>query len=122
MTMEQPFEVVVEERRAGDRPVALVKASGEVDLTTAGQLAVAIGSDGDGTGGATVLDLTGVTFMDSSGLRVLLVASRNLGRGLGVVVADGSAVKRLLDLAEVTGQIACFATVDSALAGLAGNP
>lgn len=114
----------MEERRAGDRPVTLVKASGEVDLTTADQLAVAIGSDGDGDGaaGATVLDLTGVTFMDSSGLRVLLVASRNLGSGLGVVVADSSAVKRLLDLAEVTGQIPCFATVDSALAGLAGDP
>jgi anti-anti-sigma factor len=55
----------------------LVKVVGEVDLATAPQLADVLGQFANGT---IRVDITGVTFLDSSGLRTLLVAHRNAQR------------------------------------------
>ncbi|MGK2948473.1 MAG: STAS domain-containing protein [Acidimicrobiales bacterium] len=63
----------------GDPPV--VEVAGEVDLATAGELAAALEpllATGDGP---IVLDVGGVTFIDSSGLAVLAQAAAS-GRTL----------------------------------------
>ena len=57
----------------------VVRAAGEVDLETADALAAALRTATAGSEDAVVLDLIGVPFMDSSGLQVLFVASRQLG-------------------------------------------
>lgn len=51
-----------------------VVATGEVDLRTCGELEAGL-DDALATGaGPVVLDLSGITFIDSTGLRVLIVA------------------------------------------------
>jgi anti-sigma B factor antagonist len=77
-----------------------LSVSGEIDLATAPQLAAAVtdalGSDTD----VVSLDLTGVTFVDSTGLHVLLAAQRRAdltGRRL-VLAGTSRAVDRLLTL------------------------
>jgi anti-anti-sigma factor len=99
----------------GDGPTnptrALVTVSGEVDLESAPEL-------GDHSLAALkdvsvhlVLDLRGVTFMDSTGLKVLLATAHraDLAGGSLVLVAPNRAVHRILTL---TGLDKTFVTVD----------
>ncbi|MFP5489023.1 MAG: STAS domain-containing protein [Acidimicrobiia bacterium] len=75
-------------------------ASGEIDAHTAPSLAAAI----DAAGPHVDLDLSGVEFVDSSGLRVLIDAHQRLtdsGGGLRLV-AISDAVRRLLEISGVS--------------------
>jgi anti-sigma B factor antagonist len=74
-----------------------VVLSGELDLATADALTSSIGQvDGDGP---LVLDCSQLTFMDSSGLRVLLGVVRGRTPGSGVVILKPRpSVKRVLDI------------------------
>lgn len=84
-----------------------IELTGELDIATAPDLEHALGvqlAEGDGD---VVLDLRGVTFLDSSGLRVVLVASREVagsGRRLIVVPGDGQ-VLRVIRLAQVEDRL-----------------
>lgn len=80
-----------------------VAASGELDAGSSGELgrsidaALAVGVD-------VVLDLGQVTFMDSSGLRVIMVALRR-ARDEGLIVRVSStspAVRRIFEITGVT--------------------
>lgn len=75
-------------------------ASGEIDVHTAPSLAAAI----DAAGPDVRLDLSGVEFVDSSGLRVLIDSHQRLadaGGGLRIV-ALSEPVRRLLEISGVT--------------------
>jgi anti-anti-sigma factor len=74
--------------------------SGEVDAHSAESFAAALEAAG-GDPASIVLDLSGVTFMDSSGLLVLVAAQqRSDAGGPGVVLRSPShQIVRLLDLA-----------------------
>jgi anti-sigma B factor antagonist len=82
----------------GPDGVTIVAARGEVDAATSEQLGEAITKAAAG-GGPVSVDLSGVSFIDSSGLRCLIVAQRDLGDRV-VVVAASDVVVRLF---EVTG-------------------
>jgi anti-sigma B factor antagonist len=71
---------VTREARGGCR----ITVRGELDLGTAPQLERALEDAGDDA----VLDLRGLTFMDSTGVRVLLEAAGR-GRGLRIVAPAG---------------------------------
>jgi anti-anti-sigma factor len=94
---------------ADDR--AIVTVGGEVDLETASQL-------GDHALEAlrecphVVLDLSGVTFMDSTGLKVLLSIQRRTDLAGGSLAIAGATrtVRRILEL---TGLDQTFALYDS---------
>ena len=74
------------ERRDG---VTVVRAEGEIDLDNADQLGATLrGAASDSTEGV-VLDLVGVPFMDSSGLKALLLASGALGARLSLAAGPG---------------------------------
>src|SRR5690242_5632449 len=75
---------------------------GEIDLATAGRFREAV-ETALASSGNLIVDLSDVTFMDSTGLRALLQARERteVGRRLTVEVADGGAVDRLLKLAGV---------------------
>ena len=114
----QPLQISAESRDAGGSAVALIRVEGEVDLANAEELGSALRTRAAEEGSAVVLDLRGVPFMDSTGLKVVLIASRDLAGPLAVIAGAGSAVARLLDLAGVADRVPRFETEEDALGAL----
>jgi anti-sigma B factor antagonist len=82
-----PIDIAVSAEAGGD--VAMVAVSGDLDLSTAPELERSLaGVQTDGR--AVVLDLRRVSFMDSSGLRVILAAdARARSAGSRLVLVEG---------------------------------
>lgn len=78
--------------------------SGEIDAHTAPQVATAIAESPEGR---LLIDLAGVEFVDSSGLRVLIEAHQSRQEaGRSLVLANPSpVVTRLFDIAGVDGYL-----------------
>jgi anti-sigma B factor antagonist len=93
--MESRFSIQ-SRRVAPDRVLVVVR--GEVDLYVAPELAAELERHGAEPGLRITVDLTDVPFCDSSGIGVLLGASKRLGRSRLSVIAPGSAVRRSLEL------------------------
>lgn len=106
-------------RSAGDREVSYLAVAGEVDLSNAEKLRGAV-DDCSGNGAGVVIDLTGVSFMDSSGLAVILQAARDRESRLVLVAAPGSAVERLLQMTEAAGWVRLTDSEDQGLDALTG--
>ena len=106
--MDQDFQI---EQRAGSTP-PLVTVRGEIDVATAPQLRECLHNVIAQGEGSIVLDLLGVTFLDSTALGVLVGAlkrCRESGGELYVVVAD----PRIVKIFEITGLTSVFTIVDS---------
>jgi anti-anti-sigma factor len=72
---------------------------GEVDLASAGALMAAAESLVRPEAGTLRLDMTGVTFIDSSGIRsILLIDEQCRESGIGFEVAPSEQVQRVLSL------------------------
>ena len=89
-------------------PDGAIVASGDIDVAGGPILDAAIIEQENGLDGSSsiVVDLTDVTFIDSSGLRSLLGASRRAGERSGAVVlrSPSPAVQRLLEITGTTAQ------------------
>jgi anti-sigma B factor antagonist len=81
-------------------PAGVVWLSGEVDMARSEALGRGLDVAIDGQG-PLVVDLSGVTFMDSSGLRVLLVTSAFLGKRGLVLRRPRRNVTRLLQIVDI---------------------
>jgi anti-sigma B factor antagonist len=85
--------------REGDS--VTIALSGEIDLATAPRLDAAIREVESGGSTALVVDMSELTFLDSSGLRVLLQASvraRQDGDRLSFIPSTNAAVNRLIEM------------------------
>jgi len=108
-------EFEISEESPGDATV--IAPRGEVDIATAGQLRERVDQVIGRTTGTVVVDLTAVSFIDSTGLGVLIGARKRCeadGRTLVVVVAE----PRIRKVFEITGLSELFdirPTVGSAL-------
>ena len=73
---------------------------GELDLAEAGDATRALAAAAEGASLGVEADLTGLGFLGSTGIRVLIDASADaLGRGLGFrVVPGGGPARRIIDL------------------------
>jgi anti-sigma B factor antagonist len=87
----------------------LVRARGEVDMSSVGALEAQLSADGPTT---TLLDLSGISFMDSTGLHALLDATRAADEHGGrlFVVRPSPQVLRLF---EVSGTLDMLRVVTS---------
>jgi anti-sigma B factor antagonist len=97
-----------------------IALSGELDMATAPRLTEEVEKAVWGTVGAFVLDLSGLTFLDSSGLHALLRARAYLAREdrtLVLVCPPGQA-RRVLDLASVLDTFVVYASSEAAAAAL----
>ena len=97
---------------------AVICPAGEIDLATVGQLEDALAGHLEAGDTDVAVDLTGVTFMDSTGLRTLLAASQSLtssGHRLAVIVSGGP-VDRLLDISGVGQTLEIFQSLEAATA------
>lgn len=85
--------------------LAAVAPRGEIDITTAPEVRAALSAALDRGATGIVVDLEGVTFMDSSGLSVLVGAHRRLTRRGGrlEVVGAGPAIEKTLRLTGLAG-------------------
>jgi anti-anti-sigma factor len=83
-----------------DADAQKVILSGELDIATADQLTDALEGAQPVPGTRVVIDLSAVSFMDSTGLRVLIAANRNAAAGdySLVIVTGDSPAKRVLEL------------------------
>jgi stage II sporulation protein AA (anti-sigma F factor antagonist) len=82
-----------------------VAVAGEVDPATAPRLEAALDA-AVATGRQVVVDLSEVSFMDSSGLRVLLAACQPADDPRDIVLANPSpTVKRLLEITGLDAQL-----------------
>jgi anti-anti-sigma factor len=95
-------DFTIETREEAGRLV--VRPCGELDLATAPDLEeLVLGRLADGT--PVVLDLRGLSFMDSSGVRVLVAAHAKASDGGGELTilrpARGSAVDRILEVSGI---------------------
>jgi anti-sigma B factor antagonist len=100
----------------------VVVATGEIDMATAPMLERELTSAIESGDGAVVLDLSEVTFFDSSGLRVAIVAHRDLGerdRRLAVVCDPQGNVRRTFALAGLADVLDLHPSREAALAELA---
>jgi anti-sigma B factor antagonist len=104
--MDEDDDFRVERRLDGE--VAVIVPEGDIDLSTADAVRVELAAaEADDAARRIVVDLRQVSFMDSSGIRLLvegqLAAERD---GFDFAVVRGSrAVQRLLELAGLDGRV-----------------
>jgi anti-sigma B factor antagonist len=92
--------VGIEVEREGFRTV--VRCSGEIDQSTAAKVTHALGEEMGTDAAELVLDLTGIRFMDSTGLHAVIMAATSAESvGMRFTVAPSRPVERLLEMAGV---------------------
>lgn len=88
--------------------------AGEIDLATVPELETAVDSVFGANSHSLVVDLRETSFMDSTGLKALVMANRRFdesGRRFAIAVSGGP-VSRLLDLSGVETSIKVVETTD----------
>lgn len=85
----------------------VLTVSGELDITTTPALRAALDRAIASRPDTLVLDLTGVSFMDSVALAVVLQANRSMGdsRRLPIVVDTRSYARLILDATGLSGRL-----------------
>ena len=103
---------------AADAGAAVISLAGELDLSTIPNLEPRLlGELGNPVG--VVVDLTGLSFIDSSGIGLLVRAFQSAEGGrMHTVVAPGSQVERVFELAGIDRALPVFAARDKAVAAL----
>jgi anti-sigma B factor antagonist len=107
----------IQERAVDDR-TAIVAVEGEIHVSTAPEFSTRLSAAVEGGRTAVVLDLTGVMFIDSTGLSVLLTALRQITRAGGqmAVVCSNPTVLRLFEITRMDTTFEIHAELEPALA------
>ncbi|MFD9395294.1 STAS domain-containing protein [Streptomyces sp. NPDC060000] len=97
--------------------VLVVTVHGEIDHDVKDVLSQALMSEDGTTPPRIVADLSGVTFMDSSGINVFVTAHRRVSSAQGWLRIAGAqeSVVRLLHLVGIDEVIPCHPTIEQAL-------
>ena len=85
----------------------LLRLRGELDMAGVDQFERLLNADGAPESGTFVVDLRGLTFIDSSGLRALIMADQRVREEGGhlVVVRGSDRVNQVLEMTGVAGHI-----------------
>ncbi|HYM53872.1 MAG TPA: STAS domain-containing protein [Solirubrobacteraceae bacterium] len=120
-TNGSPIAFAISQRQL-DARTGVLAVEGELDLSTAPSLKWALADLIDAGNGHVVVDLSLVTFIDSTALGVLVGANRGLGAGRRLaVVCTHAAVLRIFELTGLDGTFHIFPTLDRALAHVRGS-
>jgi len=114
MTDERPFTVWCEQRDGG----VIVAAEGEIDMSTSPALREQLRAP-DAQAPTVVLDLSAVTFMDSSGLGVIVgqhKRSREQSFRFAVAIGGAANVERILVLSQLVGVLEVVQSPEDVLA------
>ena len=124
--MHEPAPQLEHERsveEAGGVVVTVIAFTGDLDLAVVDDLTSALETGLDG-GGDAVVDLTGVHFIDSAGIQVVVKAhddARAAEHRLELVVAPGSNVDRVLGITGLMEHLAPHASREAAMAAVAAG-
>jgi anti-anti-sigma factor len=97
--------------------LVVIEAAGELDMESAASLRDCLRAAEELTQERTIIDLSGIEFIDSSGLAVLLEAARRsflAAREVALVSPEGP-VRRLMHIAGVDAVVPVYETRDQAL-------
>jgi stage II sporulation protein AA (anti-sigma F factor antagonist) len=111
--------IVAHEREGG---VDVICGSGEIDISTVAALRDALREVVQHATGPVVVDLSQVSFMDSSGIHVLSATARQLTaqqRSLALACREGGAVHRVLSLVGPLGRLSVHPSRQNALTAAA---
>jgi len=106
------------QERVIDERTTVVAVEGEIHVSTAPEFSAMLSATVDGGRTSLVLDLTGVMFIDSTGLSVLLNALRQITRAGGrmAVVCSNPTVLRLFEITRLDTTFDIHAELEPALA------
>ena len=116
--METPIDFKISsESRGGAR---VISVAGDLDLSTHEKLGERLVEEA-GKGEPVIVDLAKCGFIDSSGLRSILIGLRASGeKGSGLsVAAPGPQVRRILEMTGLDQEVEIHDSVDDALAAVA---
>lgn len=119
-----PFQASASELEGGIR---LLEVNGELDLSTAAQLEGPLEEAIDSSKSAVLIDLSDCTFIDSTGIALVVrawqrvdAAAGNGGEGGLVLCCQNEQVRRVLEVTGLEHSLRVFATRDEAAAALRG--
>ena len=119
-----PFQASASELEGGIR---LVEVNGELDLSTATQLEEPLHDAVSSPVAAVLIDLTDCTFIDSTGIALVVRAwqrvdasAGNGGEGGLVLCCQNEQVRRVLEVTGLEHSLRVFGTRDEAAAALRG--
>lgn len=112
-----PAGFVIASRRLDGR-TAIISVQGELDLSTAPRLKWMLLDELEGGSSELVVDLTGVTFIDSTALGVLVGVNRSpdLGAQLAVICQPSGHVRQVFEVSGTDRTFRMCSTLDEALA------
>jgi anti-sigma B factor antagonist len=99
-----------------------VRVWGEIDMLTAPRLRAEIDAAIEDGPRLIIVDLTHVSFIDSSGLHVLIAACQRLGPRAFAVVTLRDNIRRVFAISGVDNMIPIFESINAAVAGLNTEP
>ena len=117
--MEDLVGVEIEQR---DDDVVVARLTGELDISVAERTGKRIAEAVPSSARGLVVDMSGLEFMDSSGVSMLFSLARQVGshrQQLRVVAPPGRPVSRVLQIVEFDRAAPVDADVDSAVAEIA---
>jgi anti-anti-sigma factor len=106
-------------RRAVAGRHLVIEAYGEIDIASAGELRAMMDASSDPGADQLIVDLSGIRFMDSSGLNALIGTARRLGPGSFGVVVSRPSIRRIFSVTGIDTLIPVFDSVAAAVNGLA---
>jgi anti-sigma B factor antagonist len=117
----EPFSV----KERDEAGVRIIAVAGELDIATAPELCARLDSSRLVRGPRLLVDLSGVGFCDSTGLRALLGAASEVrahGGRFAIVCLPSGGVARLLDVVGAAEWMAIHEDIESGLAALVSQP
>lgn len=105
----------------GQSEVTVIEVAGELDLHSAPGLRAELARAAEATAPRLAVDLSGVTFLDSTGVGVLVGALKRTRQAAGEMAICGAQarVRRVFEITGLIGALPLFATRDEALEFLA---
>jgi anti-anti-sigma factor len=121
--MDNLVGVDIEERDGG--AVVVARLTGELDMAVAQSVGSRVAEAVPSSARGLVIDMSGLDFMDSSGVSMLFALARRVGRhrqSLHVVAPEGRPVARVLEIVEFDRAAPVHRDVDAAVSAIAMPP
>lgn len=115
--MSELARLAVERRDA----VVVARVDGEIDMSNAGEIGRALAGAVPNGAAGLVVDLSGVDYLDSAGVRLVFQLAERLRLGqqaLRLVVPSGAPILEVLELTGVPAHVACDLSVEDAVGAI----